>query len=218
MYVGLKMIKNVPTVSPDDLVIDADKLMEEHRLWMLLVTKAGKLVGYVRKEDIRGALPSPATSLSRHEINYLLSELTVERLVRKDTPIIRPDAEIELAADLMDKKDLAGLAVVDAHDHLLGYINRSTMLGVLVEEMGLAQGGSRIAFEVEDRTGVLAEVSRIIFDMGISIISTATFYHRERRMVVIRAKTNDPGPIEVALTERGYAIVGPHTFEGEWLP
>ena len=216
MYVGLKMIKNVPTVTPENLVMEADQLMEEHRLWMLLVTEKGRLTGYVGKEDVRAALPSLATSLSRHEINYLLAKLTIKDILRRDTPTISPNAEIELAADRMDRENLAGLAVVDDQNRLLGYINRSVMLEVLVEEMGLAQGGSRIAFEVEDRSGVIAEVSNVIFSMGISIISTATFYHRGRRMVVFRVKTDDPSPINEALMQRGYTLVGPAHFAAEW--
>jgi acetoin utilization protein AcuB len=216
MYVGLKMIRNVVTVTPEDLVIDADKLMEEHRLWMLMVTENGKLTGFLRKEDVRSAMPSPMTSLSKHELNYLLSKLTVKKLIVKDLITVKPETEIEVAADLMDKNNLAGLAVVDGKNNLVGYINRSVMLEVLVEEMGLKQGGSRIAFEVEDRTGVIAEVSGIILKLGMSIISTSTFFHNSRRMVVIRVKTDDPAPVEKALKERGYSIVGPQDFASGW--
>ncbi|MFW6235716.1 MAG: CBS domain-containing protein [Desulfovibrionales bacterium] len=210
------MMRDFVTIGPEDLVIDADKLMEEHQLWMLLVTDKSKLVGYLRKEDVRSAMPSPMTSLSKHELNYLLSKLSVRKLIRKDLTTVRPETEIEVAADIMHKKNLAGLAVVDGKNNLVGFINRSGMLEVLVEEMGLTQGGARIAFEVEDRTGVMAEVSAIIFKLGISIISTATFFHGQRRMVVFRIGTDDPRPVEDALRERGYAIVGPETFSGEW--
>lgn len=216
MYVGLKMLRDVPTLSPDDLVIDADKLMEDRRQWMLLVAEKGKLLGYIRKEDVRAAMPSPMTTLSKHELNYLLTKLTLKPLIRTDFFTVRPETEIEVAADLMDKHDLAGLAVVDEKNHVLGYINRTVMLEVLVEEMGLPQGGSRIAFEVEDRTGVLAEVSAIIAQMKLSIVSTATFFHNGRRMVVIRVKTDDSKPVEKALEERGYRMVGPKDFEAEW--
>jgi acetoin utilization protein AcuB len=216
MYVGLKMIRNPVTVTPDDLVVDADKLMEENRLWMLMVTEKGKLIGFLPKEDVRSAMPSPMTSLSRHELNYLLSKLTVKQLVRKELITVRPETEIEVAADLMDKNNLAGLAVVDGKNNLLGYINRSVMLEVLVEEMGLKVGGSRIVFEVEDRTGVIAEVSEIIFKLGISIISTSTFFHNNRRMVVLRVNSDDPAPVERVLKERNYQVVGPQNFAAEW--
>lgn len=217
MYVGLKMLTQFPVLSPQDLAIDADKIMEEKRLWMLLVVDAkGKLLGYVRKDDVRQALPSLATSLSKHEINYILAKLTVEKLIRKDMISIHPSTEIEVAAELMYEKDLPGLAVVNSKNKLIGYINRNVMLEVLVEEMGLKQGGSRIVFEVEDRSGVMAEVSSIIASLGFSIIATGTFFHNGKRMVVIRVQTDDPSPIVKELINRNYTLVGPEDFAEQW--
>ena len=218
MYVGLKMLKRgtFPTVAPESLVTEAEKLMERDRLWMILVVEGDKLVGYVNREDAAEALPSRATSLSRHEINYLLTKLSVKEIMRKDLQTVPPHMEIEECADLMDRENLAGVAVVDRKQNLLGFINRTVMLAVLVEEMGLREGGSRIAFEVEDRKGVIHEVSGIIARMGISIISTSTFFHDSRRLVVFRVKTADPAPVVRALEALGYRMVGPETFEADW--
>lgn len=218
MYVGLKMLKlgQFPTVTPDSLVIEAEKLMERNRLWMILVVDDGRLVGFVNREDTAEALPSRATSLSRHEINYLLTKLKVKEIMKKDVNIVPPHMEIEECADLMDRENLAGVAVVDKKQRLLGYINRTVMLEVLVEEMGLRLGGSRIAFEVEDRTGVIHEVSGIIARLGMSIISTSTFFHNSRRLVVFRIMTADPAPVVKELEAVGYRMVGPETFEADW--
>ncbi len=216
MYVGLKMLTDFVTITPKTLVHEADKLMERHHMWMLLVREGDKLAGYVNREDVRRALPSNATTLERHELNYLLSKLTVEQIMRSDVTTVPPETEIEEAAEIMHRKNLHGLAVVAADNRLLGFINRSVMLGVLVEEMGLKQGGSRIVFEVEDRSGVIHEVSGIIKDMGISIIATGTFFHDGRRMVVIRVQTDDPTPVAKRLHEVGYVLVGPETFKEAW--
>lgn len=218
MYVGLKMLKRgqFPTVTPESLVTEAEKLMEQNRLWMILVVEGERLVGFVNREDTAEALPSRATSLSRHEINYLLSKLSVREIMRKDLKTVPPHMEIEECAALMDRENLAGLAVVDRGNKLLGYINRSVMLDVLVEEMGLRLGGSRIAFEVEDRTGVIHEVSGIIARLGVSIISTSTFFHDSRRLVVFRIQTADPAPVVRELEALRYRMVGPETFEADW--
>ncbi|THB70060.1 MAG: CBS domain-containing protein [Desulfovibrio sp.] len=218
MYVGLKMLTldQFVTISPNTLVADAEKLMEQNRLWMLMVVDEGKLVGYVRKEDCLEALPSRATTLSKHELNYLLAKLTVEKVIRTDVPTAPPEMEIEEAAHRMYIDDIPGLAVVDPDNKLLGYINRSVMLELLVEEMGLVQGGSRIVFGVEDRTGVIHEVSGIIAGMGVSIIATGTFFHNGSRIVVFRVKTDNPEPIVKAIEDKGYTITGPETFASEW--
>ncbi|MCK9240543.1 CBS domain-containing protein [Desulfocurvus sp.] len=216
MYVGLKMLTDVVTLTPATLVKDADRLMDEHRLWMLLVKEGGMLVGSVSREDVRKALPSSATTLARHELNYLLARLTVDKIMQREVACVPPETEIEEAAEIMHRKNLHGLAVVDGTGRLLGYINRNVMLDVLVEEMGLRQGGARIVIDVEDRTGVIHEVSGIIKDMGVSIIATGTFFHDGRRIVVVRVQTGDPTPIAKRLVEVGYTLVGPDHFRGSW--
>ena len=217
MYVGLKMLKDFKKVTPQTPVLDADKLLTGSDFWMLLVVDDNsKLLGYVRKEDIALALPSIMTTLEKHEALYLLSKLTVQKIMRKDIIAVHPEMEIEQAAEIMHQKNLAGLAVVGEQQKLVGYINRSVMLDVLVEEMGLKQGGSRIVFEVEDRTGVLHEVSGIIKELGVSIIATGTFYHNDRRMVVIRLAVDDPCLVAGAIERKGYKLVSAADFEEEW--
>lgn len=218
MYVGLKMLKGFKTVTPRTSVAEAQKLLEQQHLWMLLVVDGEKLVGYVRSEDIMAALPSVMTTLDKHEALYLISKLTIDKIMRRDIVSVPPEMEIEAAASIMHEKNVAGLAVVDARGKLIGYINRTVMLDVLVEEMGLRQGGARIVFEVEDRPGVLREVTGLIADKGVSIISTATFFHDGRRMVVIRLATDDASGIVAALDERGYRIQTYADFAGEWMP
>ncbi|MGE4552069.1 MAG: CBS domain-containing protein [Desulfovibrionaceae bacterium] len=215
MFVGLKMLKNFVTTTPKTLVKDAERLMEQSKLWMLLVLDGEKLVGYVRAEDIARAMPSLATSLSRHELGYLLDRLTLDKIMRKDIATVAPEVEIEAAAQVMYERNLAGLAVLQG-DRLIGYINRSVMLDVLVEEMGYRQGGSRISVEVEDRQGILYEMAGIVSRMGHSIISTGTFYHNGRRIIVLRVACTDPSPIAAALQEHGYRVVGAMDFMEEW--
>ena len=217
MFVGLKMLRDFVKVTPDTLVKDAQKLLDDSKLWMLLVVDADdRLVGYVRKEDISAALPSIMTSLEKHEINYLMSKLTVEKIYRKDIKTVAPETEIEGAADMMYEMNLAGLAVVDEAGELIGYINRNVMLDVLAEEMGYREGGSRLTIAVDDRSGVLYEVAGVIANMKMSIISTGTFFFNGRRIVVVRIDTEDPSPVAAALRDRGYSLVAPEDFKGEW--
>ena len=216
MYVGLAMDKHVPTITSDTLIVKADRMMEENRLWILLVVESGKLKGYVAKEDIRAALPSGATTFSKHELNYLLSRMTVKELVRAGMPTVTPETEIEVAAKIMHDRDLAGLAVIDKNERLKGYISRGSMLAVLVEEMGLELGGHRIAIEAEDRKGLMAEISRLFFDLGVNILSTSTFFRGNQLLLVFRVRTDDAEALQRVLKDKGYKIAGPERFEQEW--
>ena len=216
MYVGLKMLTDFVTITPETKVKEADRLLEKERLWMLLVKDGDKLAGYVSKEDVRKALPSDATTLERHELNYILTKLTVGKIMRTDLTTVPPETEIEEAAEIMYRKNISGLAVTDVDNNLLGFINRNVMLDVLVEEMGLRQGGSRIVFEVVDRVGVIHEVSGVIHDMGISIISTGTFFHNGTRIVVFRVQAEDPTHVAKRIHELGYKLLGPESFKDTW--
>lgn len=216
MFAGLKMLQDFAAVTPQTLVRDAQKTLEEEKLWMLLVVDdAGELVGYVPKEDIAGALPGMVRALERHE-SGILDKLTIEDILRKDMRKISPETEIEAAADMMHEMHLAGLAVVDDGGAILGYLNRSALLDVLVEEMGYREGGCRITVDVEDKSGVLYEAAGVIANMKLSIISSSTFFMGERRLIVLRVATEDEAPIVSALKERGFKLVDPGDFNGQW--
>jgi acetoin utilization protein AcuB len=216
MYVGLRMKMDVVTVTPQTLLTDAHDLMEENRLWMLPVVDDAKLIGYLQKEDVRAALPSPATLLSRHELPTVLSKVTIEDLIQKDAITVAPETDIETAAEIMANEGIPGLAVVDSKNRLVGYIDRSIMLEVLVEEMGLHRGGKRFAIAFEDRPGVMAEVAKIISDMEMNFVSAASFYREDTCILVFRVQTEDLTPILDALQGRGYHVVGPDYFAKEW--
>ena len=216
MYVGLRMKRDVVTVTPQALLTDAHNLMEENRLWMLPVVDDAKLVGYLQKEDVRAALPSPATLLSRHELPTVLSKVTIEDLIQRDVITVAPETDIETAAEIVANEGIPGLAVVDDENRLLGYINRSIMLEVLVEEMGLHRGGKRFAIAFIDRPGVMAEVAKIISDMEMNLVSAASFYREDTCILVFRVQTEDLTPILDALQSRGYHVVGPDYFAREW--
>lgn len=216
MYVGLKMITDVVSVTKDTLITEANDLMESHRLWMLPVVEDAKLIGYLQKDDVHTALPSPATMLSKHELPEVMSQITIQDFIKKNPLTVKPDMEIETAAELMAQKNLSGLAVVNSAGNLIGYINRSVMLDVLVEEMGLHRGGKRFAIEFKDRPGVMAEVSNIIAEMGMNFVSASSFYHDDCYILVFRVETDDLTPVLDELKKRDYQIIGPETFSDSW--
>ena len=183
---------------------------------MLPVVEDAKLVGYLQKDDVRSALPSPATMLSKHELPEVMSHISIMDFIKKDPLTVTPDMEIESAAELMAKNDLSGLAVVNSAGNLIGYINRSVMLDVLVEEMGLHRGGKRFAIEFKDRPGVMAEVSNLIAEMGINFVSASSFYHDDSYILVFRVETEDLKPILDELKKRDFQIIGPETFSDTW--
>jgi acetoin utilization protein AcuB len=120
------------TTGPDTPVIDARTLMLGKRIRHLLVTDGPKLVGIVTDRDIRLNLPSPATSLSVWEVNYLLARLTVASVMTKALVTVSPERDPRDAAVLMLDHQIGALPVVDGGE-LVGIITETDLLRAFVK-------------------------------------------------------------------------------------
>ena len=115
------------TVSLDTPVFDARQTMMKERIRHLLVSENRRLVGIVTDRDIRLNLPSQATSLSVWEMNYLLAQLTVDKIMTTSVIIVGPDLEARDAARLMLEHKIGALPVLDG-EHLIGIITETDVL------------------------------------------------------------------------------------------
>lgn len=118
--------------TPDMTLPDAHKLMKDHGIRRLpVVDKHGQLAGIITRGDIRGAEPSEATSLSIFEIHYLLSKLTLERIMTRHPITVTRNTTIQEAARLMLQNKIAGLPVVE-YDKVVGIITESDIFRLVV--------------------------------------------------------------------------------------
>ena len=113
-------------------VLEARQLMLEKRIRHLLVTDGPKLLGIVTDRDIRLNLPSPATSLSVWEINYLLARMTLASVMTKNVVTVESAREATDAAQVMLDHKIGALPVVD-RGHLLGIITETDLLRAFVK-------------------------------------------------------------------------------------
>jgi CBS domain-containing protein len=119
------------TVGADTPVFDARRIMLEKRIRHLLVTEEKRLLGILTDRDIRLNLPSPATSLSVWEVNYLLAQLTVGEAMTKAVVVVGPDRDARDAARLMLEHRIGALPVID-EGHLIGIITETDILRAFV--------------------------------------------------------------------------------------
>lgn len=130
------MTPNPITVSSSTTLPEAHHLMEKHGIRRLPVVDEGELKGLITRGDIRGAEPSEATSLSIFEIHYLLSRLTVDKIMTTDILTVRPDDKVSVAARLMYERKIAGLPVVDDEGKVVGIITESDIFRMVIETVG----------------------------------------------------------------------------------
>ena len=143
MYVKEYMSTNVITCTPDTLVLDAQKLMDMHNIRRLPVVDKGKLIGIVTQDRIREVSPSPATSLTVWELNYLIAKMKIKDVMVKNTVTIGPDATVEEAAALGQKHRIGALPVVDK-GKLVGIITTTDLFRIMTEAFGFGRTYARL--------------------------------------------------------------------------
>jgi len=118
------------TVTPDTGMLEARQRMMEERIRHLVVTEEGRVVGIVTDRDIRLNLPSPASSLSVWEMNFLLAKLTVGDVMTRSVLIVDPKRSAAEAAHIMLTHKIGALPVTEG-ERLVGIITESDFLRVV---------------------------------------------------------------------------------------
>ncbi len=176
MLVRDRMSSPAVTVKPETTFQDAFTLMKERGFRRLpVVNDHGKLVGIVSERDLLHAAPSPATSLSVWEVNYLLWKLHVRDVMTEKVFSAFPEMPIEDAAQEMITHKVGGLPVVDTHGSVIGVITETDIFRAFTELLSGGEHGLRVEVRAPDRPGALATMTRVIADMGGDIMSLGTF-------------------------------------------
>ena len=174
MLVGERMSHPVLTISPDVAVQDALARMRREKVRRYpVVDKNGKMVGIVTSSDLMNATPSEATTLSVWEINYLLSKITVERVMTKDVLTTCETCPIEDAALIMADKKIGGLPVMRGDD-VVGIITETDLFKLFIEMLGARVPGVRLSVEMEDKPGKLFDLTGVVRQLGGNIHGLGT--------------------------------------------
>ena len=211
MFVAARMTKHPVSVTSDATIQQADRLMKKHKFHRMLVVDDGKLVGYFSDRDIMRVAPSPATTLSKFEIRSLLDKISVRDIMHDKVITVNEGATIEEAALIMYNNKVGGLPVISDVGALVGIITATDILKTFIEVMGLPRGDKmRLTLEVDNKIGVMADITKIFADNGINIDSFITCRQSEHRYeLVVRLDDNAAGFNDVlkTLDARGYKVV-----------
>lgn len=170
MLVRDQMTSAPITVPPDETVPDALNLMHEKKIRRLpVVDRRGRLVGIITDRDLLHASPSPATSLSVYELNYLLAKLTVDKVMARRVITVPDDSPLEDAARLMADKKIGGLPVLK-DGGLVGVITETDVFRAFLELLGGRRTGVRITASSSGAKGTVAKIAGAIFGAGGNIV------------------------------------------------
>jgi len=165
------MTWNVVTVSSDTPIMEARKIMDAHGVRRLPVVDKGKLVGMVSKERITRTAPSPATSLSVWEINYLLAKMTVKEVMGKDPVTVDPDMSVEAAIALAQKRGVGALPVLEKNK-LVGIATTNDFFyKILNPVLGIGKEGTRIVVSKGADIKSMQDILETVKKNGAKILS-----------------------------------------------
>jgi acetoin utilization protein AcuB len=215
MFVGRRMTRNLITVTPDTSILKVKNLLNQYNIDQVPVVEGKNLVGVVTDRDIRENSASPASTLSIHELNYLLSEMKVGEIMTKKLYTVSPGTTIEDAVSLINEKRVNALPVVVGRE-LVGIITTCDMLNVLLEVMGVGTPSVRVELTLSSSMGEIRKIAGIVNDMGLRIISIVSTISREKentRTTVIRVNANDSVELCRRFEEAGYAVTTDYRVE-----
>ncbi len=142
------MMRDLTAVSPEDRVLDAVRVLYAHRLpGVPVIDDDWRLVGYLAQSDIlEAAVPtflevlSQTSFLDDTEGNLLqrlqlLGRHRVRDYMRLDPPQVDPCASLMTVADLMLRKGVERLPVVE-EGRFLGIIDRASFCEFMMEDEG----------------------------------------------------------------------------------
>jgi len=197
MKINSLMIPNPITITENTSIQEAIELMKINSIRHLpVVAKDAKLKGFITLADLKQCL-----------IPSMLGDVSLIDLIIKNPIVVRPDDDIEIAAQLIYKHKIGGMPVVQ-NDKLVGIITATDILRAFIDMMGFLTASSRIDLVVGDEPGGFKDVLQIINDHGGDIINVGmAAQEASKRGYYFRLSPCNTKGIKKALEKGGYQVL-----------
>jgi acetoin utilization protein AcuB len=211
MYVDRMMTREVIKVTPDTKVTHMSGIMRDRHVRHLpVVDEHDHLVGLVSQRDLQRVAPSPISTLSAGEVNYLLNKVTAEKIMHREVVTCSPDTPVEQAACIMRDRSVGCLPVV-AEGRLLGILTGVDLIDFFLNVSGCrAIDTARIAVHLRDESSELSTLLAKFVELGAHITSLLSPMEPDdsgMRISVIRYRAADPVSVHRQLVDAGYDVV-----------
>jgi len=191
------MIPDPITITEKATIQDAIEIMKINSIRHLpVVGRKNILKGFVTLADLRqGLIPS------------MVADLTLSDLMIKNPITVKPDDDIELAAQLIYKHKIGGMPVVE-NQVPVGIITESDILRTFIVMMGILTASSRVDVVVKNEPGYFRKASQIIQDHGGDIINVGMMGQQSsQRTYYFRLFSCDTRRIRRALEKEGFNVL-----------
>ena len=164
------MTSKLITIDEDTSIHDAKKIMETNKIRRLPIIKHTRLIGLVTEKMLLEAAPSQATSLSIHELQYLLAKMSVRDIMIKDPYTLTSDTPAEEALKVGQEKGFGAFPVVD-NGELVGIVTESDIVRIITNVLGVNEKGVRIDILAKKEFGSIQKIMSIIDTKKIMLLS-----------------------------------------------
>ncbi|MFD2828987.1 CBS and ACT domain-containing protein [Corticicoccus populi] len=208
MLVERIMTSPVKTLTPGDTIEDALEMMSRFSFRHIpLVDSEEKLVGIVSDRDIKLTLPSV---LSNDDPENSLKQ-PLSRIMRRNVTYCHPmDFVEEIALDFYTYA--IGAIPVVKDRKIVGIVSQRDMLNTFLELTGIKEPGSIIEIDIEDKTGIMFEITKVFKELNIQIISVSVYPNKAlkgHKIIVVRVRVMNPGIAIQKLRDEGFNVLSP---------
>jgi acetoin utilization protein AcuB len=198
------------TVAPDTPILDAKKIMKDYKIRRLPVVDRGKLVGMVTYRNIIEASPSAASALSAHELNYLITKLTVRDVMRRNPISVSPADSVVDVIMQGARRGIGSFPVVE-NDQLVGIVTESEITNAVLQIFGTGTASSLIELEQigsEESVGDFKKIAEVLEEIHVPVLGIWAMPQRDTgdQHILIRVKTTNTEPVAARLVQAGYKL------------
>ena len=178
MFINKFMTKEVVTVSMDDDIAQARRMMIRYRIRHLPVTRLDRtLVGIVTDRDIRSAMPS---SVGRNhgwtpDEADAATGILIKEIMTKDPVSISLSSTIQDALLLVEKTRLGAFPVVDEGFKVVGIVSDRDLLNAFIDVLGIKEPGALLGVVVDEKSEEIENIVHAIIAENIAFGSILVY-------------------------------------------
>jgi acetoin utilization protein AcuB len=207
MFVGKRMTRNPKTVSPDDMLSAAARILRENGFHHLPVVEGGALVGILSDTDLRNAA---LDAVAGRQAGSGAEDRPVREAMRTQVWSVTPEDSVEDALLILSREKFGALPVLSG-DRLVGIITRSDLLGAFVDILDVNDVCYCVDVVFPRNLARFEELVGILRGMGIELRSCVVSPQGEVGAVNahLRLATIDGPAVRRVLKEQGFVLSEP---------
>ena len=222
MFISRSMTGKVITIGKDAELLEAKKIMEDHKFRHLPVVDGdNRLVGIVTDRDIRSAMPSITLKGSEvQEAEQKGSVIRIEDIMTKDPVTVTPTYTLQDALLLIQKTRVGAFPVVNDQGVLKGIISIRDLIRAFINVLGIGEPGTLLCILVEEKVGELKKIVDAITEENVSFgsVLVARYWDEGKRAVFPYLLTQNVGPVKLKLEKLGFELLDPMEWYLDQLP